>query len=294
MSSIFSKCLSVLSAYALLSAPSMAQTFNGTESQYASVKGWQVASYSDASGAFNSCGAVKFENGNKVMLGLGADGSWGIAVPTTQTGTFGGGILDIDKVSIDSQFGFVGGFAIRDLSNQEVRMIKAGRQLGVVVNGDGPEKWFSLTGSTAAILKTTECVQRRGQIKASAPAATSAKSNGGSVFSNQTAQVGQTAVGNCESGFGGAYRCTLEKLPTKAGYRSSTRVTDTSNSVPVLDLDEVSPNEADVWANMNGTWLFMGRWSASNSSGNCLSPVSNQVAEARNNLGQDAWSLCVN
>lgn len=164
-------------------------------------------------------------------------------------------------------------------------MIKAGNQLGVVVNGDGPEKWFSLSGSTAAILKTTECVQRRGLINDSAPGVTSPKSNGGSIFSVPTVPVGQPAVGNCESGFGGAYRCTLERLPTKAGYQISTRVTDTSNSVPLLDLDQVSSNEADVWANMNGTWLFMGRWSASNPSSNCLAPVPNQIAEARNNLG---------
>jgi len=292
---MFSKLARYIAAFstcAALAGPVAAQSFTGNETHYAAVRGWDVLSFTESNGAFNSCGAVKSENGNRVMIAQGVDGTWNIAVPTRQSGSFGGGILDIDKASIDSQFGFIGGFAYRELSNRELQMIKAGNHLGVLINGDGAERWWSLSGSTAAILKATECVQRRGRA-AAAPVTPSPRAPLASPLLAPTVPVGETRVGNCEMGFVGGYRCTFEGLPAKQGYRSSTRVVDVSNTAPTLDLDAISTTEADVWAYMNGNWLFMGRWAADNRSGNCLAPGAIQSPDARNNLGQDAWMLCL-
>ncbi|MBE1284764.1 MAG: hypothetical protein GJ676_15750 [Rhodobacteraceae bacterium] len=282
-----------LSACTVFAAPAAAQSFTGSETHYASVRGWDVLVIHDQSGVFTYCGATKNESGNKVLIALGADGLWGLAVPTYQTGTFGGGVLDIDKVSIDSQFGFVGGFATRDLSLDELHRIKAGNQMGVMINGDGPERWWSLSGSSAAITKVEECVIRRG----SAPTATATSQptvSPTSGFLSPVIPVGEMRIGNCDMVFTGPYRCTFESLPAKQGYRSSTRIVDTFNQAPTLDLDAVSDSEADVWALLDGQWQFMGRWASDQTAGDCLVPTSNQVPEARNNLGQDAWQICVN
>ena len=295
--SAFAVSASVSASLGAMSGTAAAQSFTGSETFYGEVRGWGIFAYATASGAFNGCGALKEEAGQKVLLALGTNGIWELVVPTSQTGTFGGGILDIDKISIDSQFGFVGGFAIRELSVQEIGMIKAGSQLGVVINGDGPERWWSLSGSTAAMLKATECVQRGGRAVAAAvpasPSPSPSPSPSGGSDLLYPVPVGETQVGDCKMGFTDVYRCTFEGLNPKAGYRTSTRVVDAFGSAPTLDLDAVSATEADVWALMDGNWSFMGRWRHDTSMGRCLVPGDNQTPEAINNLGQDAWMICL-
>lgn len=291
----FAKFISTVAACAAFAVPAAAQNFTGSEAPYASVKGWDVLSLKDSAGSFVSCGAVKTENGNRVMLAQGADWSWIVATPTNQYGTFGGGVLEIDKVSIDSQFGFTGGFAHRDLSGSELQAIKKGRQMGIAINGDGGTRWWSLSGSTAATLKVTECVQRKGQVAAyqPSPSPSPAPSAHGARLLSNPIPVGQTRVGDCHSVFSSGYRCNLIGQPPKSGYSASVRVQDISNQQPTLDLDVVSASEADVWALMNNNWAFMGRWVRDAAMGDCLAPGPNQSPDARRNLGQDAWQICL-
>lgn len=108
-----------------------------------------------------------------------------------------------------------------------------------------------------------------------------------------TVPVGETQVGDCQMGFGEPYRCTFEGLKPKSGYSASVRVTDIFNTAPTLDLDVISHNVADVWANMGGEWFFVGTWETDLNNSNCLVPGSVQTTEAWDNMGQDAWQLCL-
>ncbi|WP_143595856.1 hypothetical protein [Tropicibacter naphthalenivorans] len=98
-----------------------------------------------------------------MVLTLSQSGTWEMWLNTNQGGRFGGGVVDIGKASVDAQFGFDSGVAMREISAAEIPLIKAGREFGVQINGDGPMKYWSLTGSTAAMLKAEECGQRPGQ-----------------------------------------------------------------------------------------------------------------------------------
>lgn len=267
-------------------APSFAQALRPYEWSefYADVRGWTVESVIHEQGGFTGCRALKDGPAGPLIIGR-LNGFWNIVVPTYQTGTFGGAILSVDKNDIDSQFGFFDGWASRELGNRTLDLIKSGRELGVEINGDAPRRW-SLSGSTAALLKVQECLATGGvapqQQARSAPRQPAPP---------PPPSQPQTVTANCDSIITGPYRCTVTRLPAEPGYREIYRV-EGANDAPAYFIKIKSDDEADVWASFGGEpWRYVGIWG--NTGPDCSEPKPNQSQEAWNNLGQDAWNICI-
>lgn len=266
-----------------MALPAKAQVVHPDEqvAMYMQVKGgWTVYSITHNYNGFIGCRAVRYENGNQLVLEL-YQNLWQVVVPTNQAGVFGGGILGVGKVDFDAQFGFQGGFATKQLTSSELGYIKSGNQLGVEINGDFPRHW-SLAGSTAAILKVQECYNYSGRAQATQVPQTP-----------QTSQP-QSLVANCDSPTNGPYRCTVTKLSPEPGYQEAFQIEDSFGQAPAYFFKIRPTQEADTWVAFdNGPWLFMGVWEQFGANNDCSRPKASQEAEAWNNLGQDAWELCV-
>lgn len=145
-----------------------AQSFEKT---YASVRGWNVSSVYDNGGAFVYC-AANFET-RGASLRIATDGqTWGIGTNSTLRGQFTGQ-LEIDNRG--GQRGFDGGddgWGTTQLAGWEVADLKKGSIVGIEA-GEGFHE-FSLSGSTAAMLKAEECATNAGSapVKRVAPKVT--------------------------------------------------------------------------------------------------------------------------
>jgi len=265
-----------------MALPVTAQVVHPEEqvSLYTQVKDWTVYSITHNYSGFAGCRATKIENGSQLALEL-YNNLWQIVVPTDQASVFGGAILSVDKMDFDSQFGFINGFATKELTQTEIKHIKSGNQIGVEIIGDFPRYW-SLRGSTAAILKVQECNANGGRVQTTqAPAA-------------PPVSQPQTAAGNCDSPTTGPYQCTVTMLAPGPGYQAALQVDSTAGSLPAYFF-KVRPNQdADAWVSFdNANWLFIGVWEGFRQDSDCAYPKASQEAEAWNNLGQDAWELCI-
>lgn len=170
----------------LLALPGFAQqnTYGGydivsfppSEAFYAAARGWNVFHASGPSG-FAYCFAESVRS-DGAALRLGWDGlQWQLAVPVTSYPEWQG-TLQIDGMGSGRGYGSggddasgtaVGGWTIVWLGLAELDGLQKGQ--GAVVGIGRGDFDFSLSGSTAAILKVEECVSRQGFAPASAPAA---------------------------------------------------------------------------------------------------------------------------
>lgn len=247
---------------------------------YTETRGWTVYAINHSYSGFIGCRAVKTERGEQLALEYYSN-LWQIVVPTQQTSTFGGAIMGVDKADFDAQFGFDFGYATKELTPNELQYLKRGSQLGVEINGDYPRYW-SLSGSTAAILKIQEC-----------------NSNGGQVRQAQTTQAPaasqpQTVTANCETVFTGPYTCQVTRMTPEPGYVDAFQVDPQTGQGSSYFLKMQSEFQSEVWEASGGSpWRYLGVWTQTAQSPDCIEPAANQTPEARNNLGQDAWNFCL-
>jgi hypothetical protein len=159
--------------------------YEGSESFYGKARGWNVFSAASPSG-FAFCFAETVRSDGRALR-IGWDGmQWQLAVPVTSTPDWQG-TLQIDGRGSGQGYGRGGddisGTAVRAwtiawLGLAELDGLRNGR---VAVLGVGRSDFdFPLTGSTAAIQKVEECVQRSG-----GAAAQPAASDGSSERSRQ-------------------------------------------------------------------------------------------------------------
>lgn len=277
-----------------LAIGAMAMTFStnaalaNTSDFYASVKGWNVVSVQNGA-QFVGCHAEKSEYGRSLLLGV-SQGLWHLAAPTGQIGRFGGAVLSIDKVDIDSQFGFDQGLAIRELSPSELYSIKRGRQLGVHIRGDAP-MWWSLSGSTAAILKVQECADRQGRQGYSQPAI--APPAAGRFVPPNLQGFRASIQRMCSSPTSMPYPCTIEQFSAPAGYTDAFRISPNVTGQPAYFFKIINDTQSEAWIAFDGPWSFAGVWQSQGANDPCANPSGRQGPMAQQTLGQDAWGICV-
>jgi len=259
--------------------------------RYATVKGWTVYALNHSYDGFLGCGAAKTERAGQLLLEYN-NRRWNIIVPTDQTGRFGGAIFSVDKHDFDSQFGFDLGFATKEITRTELSFIKSGSSLGVEINGDRARYW-SLSGSTAAILKVQECSANQG-VRRKAKRRTTTRRPAKRSRNVPNSSGSKTAMATCDTPTSATYRCVVKSLPSEAGYIETYQVDPASGGGTSYFFKVKNKNAADVWiAFDSGPWKYVGEWVNSGQNGQCSAPGRNLDAEARDNLGQDAWELCV-
>lgn len=172
MNTMISSTIRLLAVWAALTAsPVLAQTINSSEAAepYASTRGWQVYSMSDGRGIF-SCRAVRGQGyTDQIMIEYdGFDETWRVLVHGRKPAGGGAGIngtvVYYDGRPMDRQiyFGLEGedgssnSHARLDLSESELGWLQSGSNMRIDINGEASRTW-SLSGTTAAVLKTTEC-----------------------------------------------------------------------------------------------------------------------------------------
>ena len=175
------KCLaaSLSVCVALAASPAIAQTVNTEEGleHYANVRGWSVYLMGDGRGLF-ACRAVRGSDYNdQIMIEYngfhGWDGErWFVLVQGNRTTFDGVGIKGAgayyDNTVIDRQiaFGLPGqdgnsnAHARLHVESYELGLLKKSSRFGLAVNGETKRTW-SLSGSTAAIIKVAECAEKR-------------------------------------------------------------------------------------------------------------------------------------
>ncbi|MGV0911574.1 VHL beta domain-containing protein [Martelella sp. FOR1707] len=129
---------------------------------YDEVKGWRVYAIDHSMSGFLGCGAVKAEPAGPLVVENYQD-KWQLVVPTGRSDAdrYDGALISFDDRAIDSQFGFEGGHAVSHLTRDEIGFLMQASSLKVAVNDEKPLR-FNLSGSTAAVLKIRECLERRG------------------------------------------------------------------------------------------------------------------------------------
>lgn len=251
--------------------------------EYDRVRGWTVYAIDWRDGVHGCRGLSEHSHGQIMLERI--DGIWSLIVPSRQGARFSGGVVWVDGYAEDSQFAFFNGYAAKELSWQTLDRIRNGNRITVRINGD-PEISSTLSGSAAAILKIEECADyggenpRYGQAQTLEPAAPAPPPPGGTI----QATCGGVAMPD--------YGCVIRRLAPEPGYMEVLQVDpDYSDSAPSWFVKVLSDTQSDMWVSFGGEpWVYLGLWE---SNGNCAYPAAAQSAEARRNLGQDAWELCV-
>lgn len=136
-------------------SPVQAQDY---EENYASVQGWSVDAIYNASGFFY-CSANTMTRGYFMRMGL-LGNQWAIGMETDIIGEYDGEIY-VDGVGGNVAYThYPDGWATTLLDRDQVNQMKRGRTVSLNI-GDGIVD-FSLSGSTAAMLKTEECARNYG------------------------------------------------------------------------------------------------------------------------------------
>jgi len=262
-----------------------AETVHGPEAQYSydSVRGWDVYALSLRDGV-HGCRAIKQGAAGPLII-ENYRNEWNLIVRSSQTGVFTGGVVAIDGYLVDSQFGLKNGYGIKTLTSPTLGRLKAGSQVNVRINGDRNQS-FSLSGSTAAILKVEECAKNRGE----KPQASSTSTN------MPPPQQSDQQKMTCRSVTDGDYSCTIKFLPSDPGYVETVQIFSNAGSTPTYFYKiRDGGQQADTWVSFDrGAWKYMGVWLLSDDgTQRCAEPAPNQSDKVQQALGQDAWQLCL-
>jgi len=276
---------------------------------FSDVRGWDVYYIHSSEWGPQGCRAMKKGPAGEIILNdrivdRTAEGAWELIVPTDQTSRYEGGILSVDKIDFEVQFGIENGWATRELTDGEFEQMKAGDQLVVEITGD-PARTWSLAGFTAASLKVYECMTQGGippkkgttpdvamPSPANSPFLYSPPSNGGAPGS----EIESPGIGDCKLGFSDWYRCLFTHFVPGKGEKSVVRIDDAFDEQPSLYLHVKSGSDIEVsYADdENGPWATLGVWEIYDKKGKCIRPKAGQSGMAKQNLGQDNWELCLN
>lgn len=196
-------CFAVCAA--LLAAPANGQTISAEESAapYATARGWSVYTMADGRGIF-SCRAVRGQGYNdQIMIEYdGFDETWRVLVQGVRPSGGGAGIkgavVYYDGRSQDRQVGFgipdydgsSNSHAMMNLTEFDLDRVMRGSTMRLDINGERSRTW-SLSGTTAAVLKVSECAQNFGF----APAGMAAAPENQPTLPNPTAAVDGYSVG---------------------------------------------------------------------------------------------------
>ncbi len=147
----------VAAGFVFAAVPTHAQI---NEQHYANVRGWTVNAFFD-NRTFQGCAGINPDNGGAMRIALTRDNAWGVSLRANGNG-FINGNLEIDGRNQPVQYQYSPeGWANVGLTAQELVDIRRGRSIGIDI-GRGYFD-FSLAGSTAAMGKVTECVNRQGR-----------------------------------------------------------------------------------------------------------------------------------
>lgn len=98
----------------------------------------------------------------------------------------------------------------------------------------------------------------------------------------------------CNSTTTGNYSCAVQSLPPEPGYTEMVRVDGPSKDYPIYIIKMRQNRTADVFVSLDfGPFRFAGVWVETGRRGNCIAPKPQQIPDARDFLGQDAWDLCI-
>jgi VHL beta domain len=128
------------------------------EKLYSSVRGWNVVATGE-NGTFVGCGMIRPQDRFAMVLLQSSSYSWELGFTTTAPAGRNVTIdMDIDRAS-DVMLGVSNGtFAGGQIHQGWVDALASGKRLSVQMDGYSTD--VSLRGTTAAILKVTECVDR--------------------------------------------------------------------------------------------------------------------------------------
>jgi len=133
------------------------------------VRGWQVEALTDSQG-FLGCGGTSDQPFGVIAVVRSRDG-WLLWVPTSQTESFEGAVVTIDRRVIDAQVGFLPeGVGEIFLTDQAIGWLSQADEVTVAINNDYTATW-GLLGSAAMITKVNECYQNRGTVRSTSTAA---------------------------------------------------------------------------------------------------------------------------
>lgn len=294
MKTIFASMALAIGLGAALTLPATAQVVhpNETVKPYARVGDWKVTRVTASSGHFNGCRASKRDNKKLLVVERLLDNvpgmsPWQLVVRTRQSGRSGGALVTYDSTAVDSEFMILDGFATRELVPYEVEKFRQSSHLHVIIN-QGRTRTWSLSGSAAALLKIEECVDRGGRKAPQNAAVQSPKKT-------KPAAKAST-MGTCSGTVFPTYRCKVSQIKPGGKFIRAFRVKDPQGNTPTFTVRMISESRAKVWEKSQGSQLrYLGVWQPTNASGDCMAPLpsNQQKAEARSNLGQDAWDLCV-
>lgn len=271
----------------------IAGPYQANESFYGAARGWDIYKSHDVNrNAY--CVAVNTRNGgNQVRIGW--DGlQWQVAVPVPSSPEWEG-TLQIDGSGSgrgylsgsDKVFGTSNsGWSIAQLGMAELDGIQKG---GVAVLGIGRADYdFSLSGSSAAILKVEECFNNGGI----APAVSAAPPP--PPPPPPPSPAAQAGASNCTDAYDQTYPCLVTHLAPEPGYKESMQIDAVDRSISHL-VKIRNDGAGEVWIQLPASWQgwkFFGYWMPSQGD-KCVAPGDNQPQEALDNMGSDTWSLCV-
>ncbi|WP_373353351.1 hypothetical protein [Pseudoroseicyclus sp. CXY001] len=276
------------------------------ERVYGETRGWTVLA-ATAGGRFAYCVAER-DRGDGYANRLGWDGmQWQLAMPYDVAPGWEG-TLEVDGMGAGQGYGrggnwisgtASGGWAIAWLGRAELEALGQGSTAMLSIGrADMP---MSLAGTTAAILKVQECVERGGAAPAVAPAAPAAPAAPNVTVTTTTPTQTTTPT---PAGFfppTGVRPC--ETVSYRQGTCNVTSMAAEPDYPRIYQLDFPGENylvkllpsgEAHVWASFatNPGWRAVGIWE-SQADAACIEPGPSQTAEAQAALGQDWWFLCV-
>lgn len=265
----------------------IAGALESSERAYGSARGWLVSAAEDR-GRFAYCVGTYSNNGYAIRIGYDG-GQWQLAVPGRSTPDWEG-TLDIDGDRRASSGTAVGNWTIAWLRLDEVDRLARGNH--AELSNETTYYSFPLLGAAATITKIEECVERQGVV-ANAPAVQQPAPPPPPPPRSLSGQ----GKSNCFSKAWGPYLCQITDFPPESGYHRASRIDPidfpNAQSFFVRYLDA----NAEVWTAgaQSSSWAYLGVWAFSSQEGDCIEPMGYgaQSPEARRNLGQRDWNLCV-
>ena len=291
----------VLTVSALISGAALAQNVHpqNATSYYGEARGWEVYSLDTGQG-IGGCRAFAPQTSSNVEFFMDYfGGQWMLAVPTGRFDASGYGSVFVDDGAFSVDFWFENGLAVHFMDNTLADWIRQGSSLQVSVDQDYTTS-VVLNGSAAAMLKAEECWDFAGNPPIVAPQPPIVQTPQRPIRPATPVRPAptqpQVAYAACQSIQDGSYNCTIEQQAPEAGYVELFTIFDNAGFAPGYFIKVISDNEAEVWTTYAGApWVYLGYWYPAGYNPDCSIPGPQHVQpnDARINLGNNAWELCV-